>query len=95
MSIVLSNVYIFLKIYVIYCRVRLLQLVRVEADEPIESRLPEIANTVNYIENVLLDWGTTVVSIELNIYSISSMCYYTIYFSITYIYITTRVSLNI
>lgn len=41
-------------------RIRLLQLHHIETDNPVESRLPQIANTVNYIENVLLDWGTTV-----------------------------------
>lgn len=41
-------------------RIRLLQLHHMETDDPVESRLPQIANTVNYIENVLLDWGTTV-----------------------------------
>lgn len=42
-------------------RIRLLQLHHMETDDPVESRLPQIANTVNYIENVLMDWGTTVV----------------------------------
>lgn len=41
-------------------RIRLIQLHHMETSDPVESRLPQIANTVNYIETVLLDWGTTV-----------------------------------
>ncbi|CAG9828087.1 unnamed protein product [Diabrotica balteata] len=41
-------------------RVRLLQLVNAEEGDIIESRIPAIANSIYYIENVLIDWGTTV-----------------------------------
>lgn len=45
-------------------RVRLLQLVHAEEGDIIESRVPIIANTIFYIENVLTDWGTMLVRIE-------------------------------
>lgn len=43
-------------------RVRLLQLVNAETGDIIESRIPMIANTVYYVENVLIDWGAMLVS---------------------------------
>lgn len=46
-------------------RIRLLQLHHNEINDPVESRLPQIANTVYYVEYVLLDWGTTVVRINV------------------------------
>lgn len=42
-------------------RVRLLQLVNAETGNVVESKLPMIANTLYYIENVLVDWGSTLV----------------------------------
>lgn len=44
-------------------RVRLLQLTNAETGDVIESKIPMIANTVFYIENVLIDWGAMLVSI--------------------------------
>lgn len=43
-------------------RIRLLQLVNAEHENIIESKVPAIANTVFYIENVLVDWGAMLVS---------------------------------
>ena len=43
-------------------RVRLLQLCNAETGNIIESRTPMIANTLYYIENVLTDWGNTLVT---------------------------------
>lgn len=43
-------------------RVRLLQLVNAEeCNNVVESRIPMIANTIYYIENVLVDWGAMLV----------------------------------
>jgi hypothetical protein len=42
-------------------RVRLLQLVNAEHENVVESKVPIIANTIYYIENVLVDWGTMLV----------------------------------
>ncbi|XP_025836467.1 RINT1-like protein [Agrilus planipennis] len=39
-------------------RVRLLQLVHAEEGNIVESRVPMIVNTLFYIENVLIDWGS-------------------------------------
>lgn len=44
-------------------RVRLLQLINAEEGDIIESIIPAIANSIYYIENVLIDWGTMLVSI--------------------------------
>lgn len=66
---ILGNCYInsshCLLIHCHFYRIRLLQLIRAESVDSIESRLPQIVNTVHYIENILLDWGTTVVSIYI------------------------------
>lgn len=43
-------------------RVRLLQLINAEDNDVGESRLPSIANTIFYIENILIDWGSMLVS---------------------------------
>nr|CAI5822245.1 unnamed protein product [Callosobruchus analis] len=45
-------------------RVRLLQLVTAEMGDIIESKVPAISNTLYYIENVLIDWGATLVSVS-------------------------------
>lgn len=42
-------------------RVRLLQIVNAEEGDVIESKVPVIANSVYYIENVLIDWGAMLV----------------------------------
>lgn len=43
-------------------RVRLLQLVNAEeGGDIIESIIPSIANSIYYIENVLIDWGAMLV----------------------------------
>ncbi|XP_017786912.1 PREDICTED: RAD50-interacting protein 1 isoform X2 [Nicrophorus vespilloides] len=38
-------------------RIRLLQLVNAEEGDVVESRIPMIANTAHYVEDVLMDWG--------------------------------------
>lgn len=43
-------------------RVRLLQIINVEEGNVVESRIPSIANTVFYVENVLVDWGSMLVN---------------------------------
>lgn len=43
-------------------RVRLLQLINAVEGDIIESIYPMIANTLYYIENVLVDWGAMLVS---------------------------------
>lgn len=45
-------------------RIRLLQLVNAEHENIIESKIPMIANTIYYIENVLIDWGTMLVRLK-------------------------------
>lgn len=30
-----------------------------------ESKIPSVANTLYYVENVLVDWGTMLVSVDL------------------------------
>lgn len=42
-------------------RVRLLQLTNAETGNVVESKMPMIANTLYYVENVLVDWGNTLV----------------------------------
>ncbi|CAH1179774.1 unnamed protein product [Phaedon cochleariae] len=49
-------------------RVRLLQLVNAEEGNIVESRIPSIANSIYYIENVLLDWGTMLHYLNLYYY---------------------------
>ncbi|CAH1997276.1 unnamed protein product [Acanthoscelides obtectus] len=49
-------------------RVRLLQLVNAEMGDIIESKVPAIANTLYYIENVLIDWGATLHFLNLYYY---------------------------
>lgn len=44
-------------------RVRLLQLVNAEEGDIIESIVPSIANSIYYIENVLMDWSSMLVGI--------------------------------
>lgn len=43
-------------------RIRLLQLVHAESTDVVDSKIPMIANTLYYVENVLLDWGAMLVS---------------------------------
>lgn len=42
-------------------RVRLVQLMNADDSDIGESYLPAIANTIYYIENVLVDWGSMLV----------------------------------
>lgn len=42
-------------------RVRLLQIVNAEEGNVVESRIPNIANTLFYVENILVDWGVMLV----------------------------------
>ncbi|KAI4456248.1 rad50-interacting protein 1 rint-1 [Holotrichia oblita] len=49
-------------------RVRLLQLVNAETGNVVESKLPMIANTLYYVENVLVDWGNTLHFLNLFYY---------------------------
>ncbi|KAG5869846.1 hypothetical protein JTB14_009008 [Gonioctena quinquepunctata] len=49
-------------------RVRLLQLVNAEEGDIIESRIPTIANSIYYIENVLVDWGAMLHYLNLYYY---------------------------
>lgn len=52
-------------------RVRLLQVVNAETGcDIVESKVPMIANTLYYVENVLLDWGAMLVSRSLYRYPI-------------------------
>lgn len=44
-------------------RVRLLQLVNAEEGDIVESTVPSIANSIYYIENILMDWGAMLVTI--------------------------------
>lgn len=44
-------------------RVRLLQKLNQENSDPLSSKFPHILNTVNYVRNVLEEWGSTTVSI--------------------------------
>lgn len=48
-------------------RVRLLQLLHENYEDPLTSLMPCILNTLYYVATVLEEWGVTVVSI-LNIY---------------------------
>ncbi|KAJ8916099.1 hypothetical protein NQ315_004465 [Exocentrus adspersus] len=45
-------------------RVRLLQIVNAEEGDIIESKIPAIANSIYYIENVLIDWGAMLSQLE-------------------------------
>lgn len=47
-------------------RVRLVQLINAENSDLGESQLPAIANTIFYIENVLVDWGSMLVRLNFN-----------------------------
>lgn len=49
-------------------RVRLLQLVNAEEGDIIESTVSSIANSIYYIESVLLDWGAMLVSIVSTVF---------------------------
>ncbi|XP_076275359.1 RAD50 interactor 1 [Rhynchophorus ferrugineus] len=49
-------------------RVRLLQLVNAEEGDVMESKIPSIANTLYYIENVLVDWGSMLHFLNLHYY---------------------------
>lgn len=42
---------------------RLLQIVNAEEGDIIESKIPMVANSIYYIENVLIDWGAMLVII--------------------------------
>lgn len=42
-------------------RVRLLQLLHAEYEDPLASLMPRILNTIHYVSSVLVDWGVTVV----------------------------------
>lgn len=50
-------------------RVRLLQLVNAESSNIVESKIPFIANTISYIESVLIDWGAMLVSLNCRLSS--------------------------
>ena len=45
-------------------RVRLLQLLHENYQDPLQSLTPSILNTVHYVIGVLQDWGVTVVSFQ-------------------------------
>lgn len=45
-------------------RVRLLQLLHQNCEDPLNSLIPNILNSVNYVLNVLMEWGVTVVCIQ-------------------------------
>lgn len=47
-------------------RVRLLQKLGEEKSEPLNSKFPNILNTVNYVTNVLAEWGVTTVSFKFS-----------------------------
>ncbi|EFA07987.1 RINT1-like protein [Tribolium castaneum] len=49
-------------------RIRLLQLVNAEHENIVESKIPTIANTIYYIENVLVDWGAMLHYLNLYYY---------------------------
>lgn len=51
-------------------RVRLLQLGNAETGNVVESKLPMIANTLYYVENVLVDWGNTLVCVSRRILNV-------------------------
>lgn len=42
-------------------RVRLLQLLHEDYADPLESLMPRILNSLNYVQTVLSEWGVTVV----------------------------------
>ena len=46
-------------------RVRLLQMLREENLDPLNSKFPNILNTVNYVRNVLEEWSVNTVSVGL------------------------------
>lgn len=46
-------------------RIRLVQIAKMETNDVIDSKIPMIANTLYYIENVLLDWGATLVKLNI------------------------------
>ncbi|KAK6623999.1 hypothetical protein RUM44_010857 [Polyplax serrata] len=49
-------------------RVRLLQKLGEEKSEPLNSKFPNILNTVNYVTNVLAEWGVTTHFLHLQYY---------------------------
>uniref|UniRef100_A0AAR5NYY9 RAD50-interacting protein 1 n=1 Tax=Dendroctonus ponderosae TaxID=77166 RepID=A0AAR5NYY9_DENPD len=49
-------------------RVRLLQIVNAEEGDYMESKIPSVANTLYYVENVLVDWGTMLHYLNLYYY---------------------------
>lgn len=49
-------------------RVRLIQIAKAEEGNVIESKVPMIANTLFYMENVLIDWGNTLHYLNLYYY---------------------------
>ncbi|XP_044756636.1 RAD50-interacting protein 1-like [Coccinella septempunctata] len=53
-------------------RVRLIQIAKAEEGNVIESKVPMIANTLFYMENVLLDWGNTLHHLNLYYYKSKS-----------------------
>ncbi|XP_043282805.1 RAD50-interacting protein 1 [Venturia canescens] len=50
------------------CRVRLLQLLHEEYEDPLASLMPRILNTIHYISSVLIDWGVTVHFLQLHFF---------------------------
>ncbi|XP_074095130.1 RAD50 interactor 1 [Cotesia typhae] len=47
-------------------RVRLLQLLHQSCEDPLNSLIPNILNSVNYVLNVLMEWGVTVHFLQLH-----------------------------
>lgn len=43
-------------------RVRLLQLLHQDCEDPLNSLIPPILNSLYYVSSVLMEWGNTVVS---------------------------------
>ncbi|RZC37439.1 RINT1-like protein [Asbolus verrucosus] len=53
-------------------RIRLLQLANAEHENIVDSKIPMIANTIYYIENVLVDWGAMLHYLNLYYYKSQS-----------------------
>ncbi|XP_057323091.1 RAD50-interacting protein 1 [Microplitis mediator] len=47
-------------------RVRLLQLLHQDCEDPLYSLIPRVLNSVNYVVNVLMEWGVTVHFLQLH-----------------------------
>ncbi|XP_015595516.1 RAD50-interacting protein 1 [Cephus cinctus] len=49
-------------------RVRLLQLLHEDYEDPLNSIMPRILNTLHYVSTVLIEWGTTVHFLQLHFF---------------------------